>query len=180
MSVSLKIIVCGPKGVGKSTLCNGFCDLGNPIPADYRPTKGVRILETDQELTDEVVKSNQYLKEINAKLCKIQLWDMGGDKYNEKLWPSIKSDAHGAILIVDGKGNKQDNSIDEWINGFCHPGIELDNIVCIIYNKDSSKSEKQRSSNQFPKLTVYETNYDLNNLLPILHQFVDKLVSKFG
>lgn len=178
MSLTLKIVVCGPKAVGKSTICNGICDYTNPIPADYRPTKSIRILECEQELNEEQIKNNEYLKSKGITKCNIQLWDMGGDKSIEKIWPSIKDGAHGAILIIDGKSTKHDNVIDEWINGFSLPEIDLDSTVCIAYNKDKTKSDKQKTSNQFPKLKIFESNYDLNNILPIFHQFVDKLVSK--
>lgn len=178
MSLTFKILVCGPKGVGKSTICNGLCDYNTPLPSEYRTTKGVRILETEQTFSEDQIKANENLKAMTSKKCNIQLWDLGGDKINEKLWPSIKHEAAGAILVIDAKNNKHDNIIDEWINGFCLPNIEIDNMICIAYNKDTQKSDKQRTSNQFPKLTIFETNYDINNLFPILHQFVDKLIAK--
>lgn len=174
MSINLKIVVCGPKSVGKSTICNGICDYNNPIPEDYRPTRSIRILETEQEIKDDHIKQNDNLKGKNK--CNIQLWDMGGDRSIEKLWPIIRNKAHGAILVIDAK-SKHDNFIDEWINSFCHPDISVDNCVVIAYNKDNVKSDKQKTSNQFPKLTIFETNYDLNNILPIFHQFVDKLIA---
>ena len=65
-----------------------------------------------------------------------------------------------------------------WINSFCLPDIDIDNTICICYNKDNSKPDKQKTSNQFPKLVIYETGYDIHNLMPILHQFVDKLILK--
>lgn len=178
LTVNLKLIVCGTKGVGKSTICNGLCDLNNPIPNEYRQTKGIRILETEQDITEDNYKSSIYLKENEFKKCNIELWDMGGDKANERFWPAIKDKANGVLLIIDGKSSKHDNIIDEWINGMLIQDFDINDILCIAYNKENSKSDKQRTSNQFPKLTIYETNYDLNNLLPILHQFVDKLLIK--
>ena len=178
MSIVIKIAVIGQKGVGKSTICNGLCDFSSSVPSEYRPTKGVRILETDQDLTDDQIKQNESLKDKNIRKCNIQLWDVGGDKLNEKYWPSIKSNLNGVILVMDGKDQKHDNIIDEWVNSFCLPEIDLDTMICLAYNKDKVKSDKQRTSNQYPKMTIYETNYDINNLMPILHQFVDKLILK--
>ncbi len=173
MSLTLKIAVIGPKGVGKSTICNGLCDFSTQVTSEYRPTKGVRILEKDQDLNDEALKVHKDIKKSN-----IQLWDLGGDKMNEKFWPSVKSELNGVILIIDGKNQKYENALDEWINSFCLPDIDIDNTICICYNKDNSKPDKQKSSNQFPKLVIYETGYDIHNLMPILHQFVDKLILK--
>lgn len=181
MSITLKIIVCGPKGSGKSTLCNGICDYNNPIPSEYRSTKSVRILECEHELNDEQIKKNDFLSGKGITKVNIQLWDMGGDKSIEKLWPAIKSSVNGAILVIDGKNTKHDNIIDEWVNGFCLPEIDVERLVCISYHKDNQSDmdkEKQKTSNQFPKLKIFDTNYDLKNVLPIFHQFVDKLIWK--
>lgn len=178
MSITLKIVVIGSKGVGKTTICNGICDFNNPIPSEYRPTKSVRILETDQEISSDQLKNYPYLKEKDIKKVKINIWDMSGDKSIEKLWPAIKDEAHGVILVVDGKNSKYENNLDEWLNGFSLPEIKIENTICIAYHKDLVKVEKQKTSNQFPKLTIFETNYDLNNILPMFHQFVDRILTQ--
>ncbi len=177
MSIQFKIAMIGPKGVGKSTISNGICNFTpNIIPSEYRPTRGVRILETDQEFNDEQLK---IFKERNIKKANIQIWDIGGDKVNENYWPAVKAELTGLILILDAKNLKIDNLLDEWINSFSNqPKFDIDNMICIVYNKENSKSDKQITSNQFPKLNIYETNYDMNNLLPIFHQFIDKLIMK--
>jgi len=177
MTLNLKVIVCGPKGVGKSTISNGICDYQIPVPSDYRPTKSIRILETEQEVTDENKKNNNFLATNSYNKTNIQLWDMGGDKALERIWPAIKHEAHGAILIIDGKNSKYENLIDEWINEFCLPEIPIEKILCIAYNKENQKSDNQKTSNQFPKLKIFETNYDLNNILPIFHRFIDDILN---
>ena len=64
---------------------------------------------------------------------------MWGDKSIEKLWPAIKHEAHWAILIIDWKTTKHDNVIDDWVNWFCGSTIDIDNMICISYTKESSK-----------------------------------------
>ncbi len=40
----LKILIIGPEGSGKTTICNFLCDKPNVLDTPYRPTAGVRII----------------------------------------------------------------------------------------------------------------------------------------
>jgi GTPase SAR1 family protein len=69
MPPTMKVVVAGPKGCGKTTVVNYLAGLKeNLIPNPrYDPTYGVRIVET----------------EIGAKSsgsqCAVELWDNSGD-----------------------------------------------------------------------------------------------------
>jgi len=83
-------------------------------------------------------------------------------------------------LIIDGK-SKHDNVIDDWVNNFCKQGnISVENMICIAYYKDNEKYDKQKTSNQFPKLNIYESDYDINNFLPIFNKYVYNLLDNLG
>jgi GTPase SAR1 family protein len=60
----LKILVIGPEGSGKTTVTNFLCDKSNVLETPYRPTAGVRIIETE--------------KEVKNKRITIEFWDVSG------------------------------------------------------------------------------------------------------
>jgi len=76
----LKIPVIGNSKVGKTTISNILSEYSNVIPQEYRHTVGCRILECEIVFTDDQIKSTKYLKMNNVTKCKIQLWDISGDK----------------------------------------------------------------------------------------------------
>lgn len=60
----LKILVIGPEGSGKTTVTNFLCEKSNVLDIPYRPTAGVRIIETE--------------KEVKNKRTTIEFWDVSG------------------------------------------------------------------------------------------------------
>jgi ABC-type uncharacterized transport system ATPase subunit len=67
-SNNLKILVIGPEGSGKTTVTNFLCGKSNVLDVPYRPTAGVRIVETE--------------KYIKNKTVTIELWDVSGSNVN--------------------------------------------------------------------------------------------------
>lgn len=63
-SNTLKILVIGPEGSGKTAITNFLCGKSNVLDVPYRPTAGVRIVETQQEIKNRNVT--------------IELWDVSG------------------------------------------------------------------------------------------------------
>ena len=63
-SNSLKILVIGPEGSGKTAITNFLCGKSNVLEVPYRPTAGVRIVETEME--------------VKNKMITIELWDVSG------------------------------------------------------------------------------------------------------
>ena len=61
---TLKILVIGPEGSGKTAITNFLCGKSNVLEVPYRPTAGVRVVETERELKN--------------KTTIIELWDVSG------------------------------------------------------------------------------------------------------
>ena len=61
---TLKIVVIGPEGSGKTAITNFLCGKNNVLEVPYRPTAGVRIVETE--------------KEVKNKNFTIEMWDVSG------------------------------------------------------------------------------------------------------
>ena len=76
----LKFAIIGPQRVGKTVLSNSLSEYLNVIPPDYKPTSGCRILEVEKQFTEDQIKNTKYLKTNNISKCKIQIWDVSGDK----------------------------------------------------------------------------------------------------
>ncbi|CAH0380982.1 unnamed protein product [Bemisia tabaci] len=87
----LKIVLVGPCKAGKSTVANFLSSNSENSFPEYRPTKGVRILEFEKK---DVVGSGTI---------EIELWDTSGDHGYAVCWPAIQYRAHGVILMFDPK-----------------------------------------------------------------------------
>ena len=79
-NLTLKIAVIGPQRVGKTVISNTLSEYLNVVTPEYKPTVGCRILEVEKTFTEDQIKNVKYLKTNNISKCKIQLWDVSGDR----------------------------------------------------------------------------------------------------
>ena len=83
----MKVIVCGPKSSGKTSISNYLSGQTDKLGVErYNPTVGVRILEFELQL-------HGVSEQVN-----IELWDASGDSKYEGCWRAIMHDADGVIL----------------------------------------------------------------------------------
>ena len=99
---TLKIIVCGDGGVGKSSLLDRF--VFNKFEINSPLTKGV-------EFFSKKIKLNTASKEYSAVF-----WDFGGQMQFRFMLPNFISGAVGAILAFDLTRFNSIVRIDEWLN----------------------------------------------------------------
>ena len=78
-SLTIKIPIIGPKGVGKSVFANAITDLGNEVVLDYKPTIGVRIMTKELELTKEL-REKKNITSTKVKAIDFEFWDMSGNR----------------------------------------------------------------------------------------------------
>merc|ERR1740121_2914852 len=73
----------------------------------YRPTVGVRILESEVELRS------------SSQRVTVELWDVSGDyqKY-QKCWPAIKKDTAGVVLVYNPERETHDKEAEQWYGWF--------------------------------------------------------------
>lgn len=86
----LKITFVGPNESGKSYLSNYLASFKNPV-GEYRPTKGVRILE----FTATTVQMGKQLK------TDIELWDCSGSQEVMPFWRSFSNNMHGVVIVYN-------------------------------------------------------------------------------
>jgi len=85
-SYKLKVLLCGPAGVGKTSLIMRF--IKSKFQTDYKLTVGVDILTKDVELA-------------NDNICTLSIWDIGGQERFSFIRSTFYKGAAGALLIFD-------------------------------------------------------------------------------
>ncbi|MBN2156314.1 MAG: GTP-binding protein [Candidatus Lokiarchaeota archaeon] len=85
-SYKLKVLLCGPAGVGKTSLIMRF--IKSKFQTDYKLTVGVDILTKDVELP-------------NDQICTLSIWDIGGQERFSFIRSTFYKGAAGALLVFD-------------------------------------------------------------------------------
>merc|ERR1719420_2708933 len=101
-----KIVVVGPFEAGKSTIANVLSENSSDTSDLYRPTVGVRILEFETEV-----------RTASQKLT-VELWDASGDPKNQKLWPAIKKDCVGIVMVYNPEKPNHEQELEQWFQQF--------------------------------------------------------------
>ena len=99
-TVLLKILTAGDGGVGKTTLL-------------HRYIKGTFSIETKMTIGVQFFNKNLLL---NDTVCKLQLWDFGGQEQFRFLLDGYVRGAKGALLIFDLTRPHTLDNLEEWIN----------------------------------------------------------------
>jgi len=87
-----KILVVGPPKCGKTVLSNFLSDATENIGTEYRPTKGVRIVEFERR------NLNVKDRRVNAE---VELWDCGSTGNAESCWPIFAKDVNGLLFTFN-------------------------------------------------------------------------------
>jgi len=85
-SYKLKVLLCGPAGVGKTSLIMRY--IKSKFQTDYKLTVGVDILTKDVELA-------------NDNICTLSIWDIGGQERFSFIRSTFYKGAAGALLVFD-------------------------------------------------------------------------------
>lgn len=98
-SYKLKILLCGPKGSGKTSLINRF--IHTRFQTDYKLTVGVDILTKDVELE-------------NKQICTLSIWNVGDQDRFEFIRSTFYKGAAGALLVFDLSRAQSWDDIKNW------------------------------------------------------------------
>lgn len=85
-SYKLKVLLCGPAGVGKTSLIHRF--IKSRFQTDYKLTVGVDILTKDIELA-------------NSQIATLSIWDIGGQERFSFIRSTFYKGAAGVLLVFD-------------------------------------------------------------------------------
>jgi Ras-related protein Rab-11A len=111
---SIKIVVVGDSGVGKSNILTRYVQ--NEFNQNSKATVGV-------ELSTKTYK-------INDKIIKLHLWDTAGQERYKSITSAYYRGAKGAMIVYDITRTETFNNVDKWFNEIREYGDK--NVVMMV------------------------------------------------
>ncbi|XP_015225356.1 intraflagellar transport protein 22 homolog [Cyprinodon tularosa] len=129
-----KILFVGPNESGKTVLANFLSDTREDVGGEYRPTRGVRILEFEA-----------HPEGSHDKTCEVELWDCSGDFKFESCWPAIIKDSSGVVIIFNPDVPSHLKEIETWHAMFISTqSLQDSQCLLIAHHKPGSEVEGGR------------------------------------
>ncbi|XP_022096852.1 ras-related protein Rab-18-like [Acanthaster planci] len=126
---TLKILIIGESGVGKSSLLLRFTD--DTFDPEQAATIGV----------DFKVKTLS----VDGNTAKLAIWDTAGQERFRTLTPSYYRGAQGVILVYDVSNQTSFQRLDQWLNELDTYSTKGDIIKMLVGNKiDKERREVTR------------------------------------
>lgn len=122
---TLKILVIGESGVGKSSIILAFTT--GDYNASFPATIGV----------DYKCK----VMDVNGMKVKLGIWDTAGQERYRTLTSSFYREAHGAILVYDVSDPKSLAKLHEWVEELQVYSTKK-NIVCLVVGNKIDKQNR--------------------------------------
>lgn len=139
-----KVLLVGPKGVGKTTVANYLSEhrdtFGAKVPPRYQPTIGTRILEVEKSAAN------------SRRSVPIELWDVSGDQRFEACWPAIMKDADGIVIMYDPENPGHERDVILWYDYFV-ANAGLDDSQCMVLAHRSGGQTSGGRTRISPKLS---------------------------
>ncbi|CAF1390938.1 unnamed protein product [Adineta steineri] len=127
MLTTLKVLIIGESGVGKSRFLLRFSD--NIFDEDKTATVGV----------DYKVKQ----LEINDNRVKLTIWDTAGQERFRTLSPGYYRGAQGAILVYDICNCQSFRQLDRWISELDTFSTKINVVKMLVGNKIDQKHSRE-------------------------------------
>mmetsp|Transcript_578 Transcript_578/g.1371 ORF Transcript_578/g.1371 Transcript_578/m.1371 type:complete len:166 (-) Transcript_578:1065-1562(-) len=143
---TLKVILLGDAGVGKTSLMNRYST--GKFDGQYKATIGADFL------SKEVVVSNPYTGQ--QTLAGLQIWDTAGQERFQSLGMGFYRGADAVLLVYDITDPHSLDSLDRWRNEFLsHIGGGLSTLAqsfpfVVLGNKIDKVNEKKTNTNVCP------------------------------
>ncbi len=137
-TLTVKVVVAGPGGVGKTTLLKRY-ETNNFIPAVS--TVGINFLVRDQEIGETILR--------------VAYWDYAGEDRFRSLFPGYCQGSSGALVAFDSSRVQTLAEIPEWLR-MIREHNEPDIPIVLLGNKlDTTSTEARKlvaeSANNFVK-----------------------------
>jgi len=161
--VRCKVLVIGPKRCGKSRVANFLArHEENPNFEVYKPTKGCRILEFEEDVSAGGRSMN----------LSVEMWDCSGDKQYKECWPAILRDVHGVILVYDPTIKEQEKDIELWYKTYTSRlGLSDSQVILFAHQ---AQAGNVRSTYQAPRaldrFTFLNTTLDHDDTTSAMRQ----------
>lgn len=130
-SITLKYLVVGDSGVGKTSILVRYCE--DSFQTDYLSTIGV----------DFKIKR----MELNANQVTLNIWDTAGQERFRNITKSFYKGAHGIILTFSITDPVSFNHIETWIDQIKEVG-NADTDMILVGSKADLESDRKVSRKQ--------------------------------
>ncbi len=148
----VKVVLAGPSEGGKTTLANFLADATeNSISEQYRPTRGLRILEFE---SNNLNVNNRFAR------AEVELWDASGNPAHENCWPAVKKDAHGVVFVFDPSVEEQARALEPFYAYFVEKG-GLSETQCVVFascRADGKIARGAKLGSQFNRIPQLQIN----------------------
>ncbi|KAK6747666.1 hypothetical protein RB195_000704 [Necator americanus] len=174
-----KILVLGPCKAGKTAISNY---LGEQVDleslGEYRPTKGVRIVEFESH----ELEINQQRVEVD-----VELWDCSGDLRYRDCWPAIRDGIEGVILVANPDENKGED-LNLWCREFIAKSKMNPENVLVVLNEIGEKRTNDGAISEFQLPSQLSSaicaacnlQHDGDQLRLEFNQFLVNIIAKSG
>ena len=156
----LKILVVGNSGAGKTSFVNRWTK--NEFKESYNPTV--------------VSEFGFKIHELNGKLYRIQLWDIGGQDKSSGMAKIFSRDSHGCVIISDSNTKNLEETIIwknlisnevDFIDGGKIPFILIENKIDLIENREEFQNIENQTkdiaeNNNFEKYFMASVKQNIN------------------
>ena len=123
---SLKIVLLGDSGVGKTSIVNYFVTGGNP--GMTKPTVGAAFVNKPMPL--------------DGQQFDLLIWDTSGQEIYRGLAPMYYRNASIALIVYDITKSKSFEAVDYWI-GELQKNLDENVVILIIGNKVDLEQDRQ-------------------------------------
>ena len=125
---SLKIVLIGESGVGKTSIISQFID---------------QVFQEDNQSTIGGTFSTKEIKCGNGKLLKFEIWDTAGQEKYRSVTKMFYKDANAALLVYDITNKISFESIQKYWIGQVKDSSPKDIILAIVANKSDLIEREQ-------------------------------------
>ncbi|CAI4227160.1 unnamed protein product [Auanema sp. JU1783] len=161
-----KILVLGPCKAGKSAISTYLAEaIDSESLGEYRPTKGVRIVEFESNELD--------IRGQRAEVD-VELWDCSGDVRYRDCWPALKDGVEGVILVADPDVDKGEDLLI-WYEEFIQKTNLRNDNVMVVLNEKGDKNTNSGNIAAFKEMLSHITQWSQGNLLSDGESFKDEI-----
>ncbi|KAJ8951893.1 hypothetical protein NQ318_019871 [Aromia moschata] len=167
---TLKILIIGESGVGKSSLLLRFTE------DNFDP---------EQTLTIGVDFKTKKLN-IDGNTVKLAIWDTAGQERFRTLTPSYYRDAQGAILVFDVSSYATFSKLSTWLNELETYSTKSNIVKMIVGNKidvdnrEVSREEAMKFARRYQTLYIEASAKTRDGVQTAFEELVHKIIQTPG